>query len=136
MDDAGIAQLVQAGQLLNGESVCAADTVHRIPRANRVKSKIRIFCSFFEGVFSFVFPFRIGKWRFAAGSRLGFDCFHSLLIAGAHDMLPVEKAQEIHDGLSDSEFIVFDDSGHFAPVEELEKFKTVVYEFLGVHSQT
>jgi proline iminopeptidase len=69
---------------------------------------------------------------FDARDKLPAITAHSLVIAGAHDMMPPEKGREIHDGLSDSEFVVFEDSGHFAPVEELETFKTVVYTFLGV----
>jgi proline iminopeptidase len=55
-----------------------------------------------------------------------------LVIAGAHDMLAPEKVRELHEGLADSKFVLFDESGHFSPVEEPEKFETVVYEFLGV----
>jgi pimeloyl-ACP methyl ester carboxylesterase len=47
-------------------------------------------------------------------------------------MIPPDKVRELHEGLSDSHFVVFDNSGHFSPVEEPESFKTVVYEFLGV----
>lgn len=56
----------------------------------------------------------------------------SMVIAGAHDAVAVAKVQEIHDGLSDSQFVVFDASGHFSPVEEPEAFKTAIWEFLGV----
>lgn len=69
---------------------------------------------------------------FDARDKLSAITARSLVVVGAHDMIPMEKAQAIHEGLSDSELIVFDDSGHFAPVEEPEKFKTVVYRFLGV----
>lgn len=55
-----------------------------------------------------------------------------LVIAGAHDMIPLEKAKAMDEGLSDSELVAFEDSGHFAPVEELDKFKTVLYKFLEV----
>ena len=68
---------------------------------------------------------------FDARDKLPAITARSLVIAGAHDMLPTDKAQEIHDGLTDSEFIIFDQSGHFAPVEEPEKFQSVVYQFLG-----
>ena len=54
-----------------------------------------------------------------------------LVIAGTHDMMTVEKVGEIHDGLSDSEFLVFEASGHFAPAEEAEAFKAAVLSFLG-----
>jgi pimeloyl-ACP methyl ester carboxylesterase len=55
-----------------------------------------------------------------------------LVIAGAHDMMTVEKVGELSNGLTDSEFMVFEASGHFAPAEEAEAFKTAVLSFLGV----
>jgi proline iminopeptidase len=56
----------------------------------------------------------------------------SLVIVGAHDMVPPERAKPLADGLPDAEFLVFDNSGHFAPVEEPERFETAVFDFLGV----
>jgi pimeloyl-ACP methyl ester carboxylesterase len=46
-------------------------------------------------------------------------------------MLAQERVRELHDGLVDSKFVVFEKSGHFAPVEEPDKFKAEVYRFLG-----
>jgi pimeloyl-ACP methyl ester carboxylesterase len=69
---------------------------------------------------------------FDAKDKLPAITARSLVIAGAHDMIPLEKAKTMDQGLSDSELVVFEDSGHFAPVEELEKFKTVLYKFLEV----
>ncbi len=54
----------------------------------------------------------------------------SLVIAGRHDMLPPDKAKEIADGIEGAEFLVFEESGHFAPVEETEKFARTVVDFL------
>jgi proline iminopeptidase len=54
----------------------------------------------------------------------------SLVIAGRHDMLPLEKVQELADGIAGSSFVVFEESGHFAPVEETEKFVRTVVDFL------
>jgi proline iminopeptidase len=54
----------------------------------------------------------------------------SLVVAGRHDMLPPEKVKEIADGIADSRFVVFEQSGHFAPVEEREKFVRTVVDFL------
>jgi proline iminopeptidase len=56
----------------------------------------------------------------------------SLVIAGSHDMLPLDNAKLIHDGLPDSTWAVFEQSGHFAPVEEPQKFREEVLRFLGV----
>jgi proline iminopeptidase len=55
-----------------------------------------------------------------------------LVIAGAKDMITTEKVRELHDGLAKSAFHVFENTGHFAPVEEPEKFESMVYGFLGV----
>jgi len=56
----------------------------------------------------------------------------SLVIAGAHDMHPPEKVKPLHDLLPDSTFVVFEKSGHFAPIEEPEAFQAAVFDFLGV----
>ena len=56
----------------------------------------------------------------------------SLVIAGAHDMLPPERVKMLADGLPSSEFVVFEKSGHFSAVEEPEGFRAAVYAFLGV----
>jgi pimeloyl-ACP methyl ester carboxylesterase len=60
----------------------------------------------------------------------------SLVIAGAHDMIPPEGVKPLADGLPDAEWVVFEDSGHFAPVEQPERFKQVVFDFLGVGEAT
>ena len=54
----------------------------------------------------------------------------SLVIAGRHDMLPPSRVQEIADGIEGAEFLVFEESGHFAPVEETEKFVRTAVDFL------
>jgi proline iminopeptidase len=56
----------------------------------------------------------------------------SLVMAGAHDMVPPEDVRLLHEGLADSQFVVFEGSGHYAPLEEPEAFQTTVLEFLGV----
>ena len=69
---------------------------------------------------------------FDARAQLSDIGVRSLVIAGAHDMLPPSRVQLLADGLPDSRFVVFEKSGHFAPVEEPEGFKAAVYAFLGV----
>ncbi len=59
----------------------------------------------------------------------------SLVIAGRHDMVPVEKARELADGIIGSSLVVFENSGHFAPLEEPEAFRAEVFRFLGVEGQ-
>ena len=62
--------------------------------------------------------------------RLGDISVPSLVIAGAHDMLPPEQVEELHEGIPDSRFVVFENSGHFAMVEEPEKWQKVVLDFI------
>lgn len=69
---------------------------------------------------------------FDARDKLAAIPVRSLVIAGAHDMLPPEKAKPLADGLPNAEFAVFESSGHFAQVEEPEAFRTRVWTFLGV----
>ncbi|HVN30984.1 MAG TPA: alpha/beta hydrolase [Thermoanaerobaculaceae bacterium] len=54
----------------------------------------------------------------------------ALVIAGAHDLIPVERAREISQAIPGSVFVVFARSGHFAPVEEPEAFVAAVRGFL------
>lgn len=54
----------------------------------------------------------------------------SLVLTGEHDMLPVAKGKELAEGIPDARFVVFERSGHFAPLEEPEKFVTTVVDFL------
>jgi proline iminopeptidase len=62
--------------------------------------------------------------------KLGEIPVRSLVAAGAHDLLPAERAAEMSAGLADAEYRVFENSGHFAPLEEPETFVEVVVEFL------
>ena len=54
----------------------------------------------------------------------------SLVIAGAHDLMPPEKVQELHDALADSRYLLLEKSGHFGPVEEPDLFAQAVTNFL------
>jgi len=56
----------------------------------------------------------------------------SLVVAGAHDMMPPEAVKPLHDLLPDSQWLVLEQSGHFAPVEEPALFEAAVFDFLGV----
>jgi len=64
--------------------------------------------------------------------RLPLITARCLVVAGSHDMMTVEKVGELSDGLTDSEFVVFNASGHFSPVEEPDTFKDLIFRFLGV----
>ncbi len=69
---------------------------------------------------------------FDARDQLALITARCLVIAGAHDTMKVEKSREIHDGLAESELMVFESSGHFSQAEEPEAFKEAVFAFLGV----
>jgi proline iminopeptidase len=69
---------------------------------------------------------------FDARDKLAAIPVRSLVVAGAHDMLPPSRVKVLADGLPDARFVVFDKSGHFSAVEEPEAFKAAVYDFLGV----
>ena len=56
----------------------------------------------------------------------------ALVIAGRHDALPPERAEELASGLPRARFVVFGDSGHFAPIEERHRFVDLVTSFVGV----
>jgi proline iminopeptidase len=53
-----------------------------------------------------------------------------LVIAGARDMLPLAIAKTAAEAIPNATFVVFENSGHFAPVEEREKFIAVISGFL------
>jgi pimeloyl-ACP methyl ester carboxylesterase len=69
---------------------------------------------------------------FDARDKLAAIPVRSLVIAGAHDMLPPERVKVLADGLPSAKFVTFEKSGHFAPVEEPEGFRKAVLDFLGV----
>ena len=46
--------------------------------------------------------------------------------------MPLTKAEELAAGIASSELVVLDGSGHFAPIEEPEVFRDLVWGFLGV----
>jgi len=56
----------------------------------------------------------------------------SLVIAGAHDLMPADRVKEVADALPDSTYVVFEESGHFAPIEEPRRFQETIFEFLAV----
>ncbi len=64
--------------------------------------------------------------------RLAAIPVRSLVIAGSYDMSPPEKVKALADGLPDSVYVLFEESGHFTPLEEPERFRSTVFEFLGV----
>jgi proline iminopeptidase len=73
---------------------------------------------------------------FDARDELATIRVRSLVIAGAHDLLPPERVKVLADRLPDARFVVFERSGHFSPMEEPEAFAAAVYRFLGVGDAT
>jgi proline iminopeptidase len=69
---------------------------------------------------------------FDARDRLGSITARSLILAGVHDSFPLARAKEMRDGMPEAELVVFEESGHFAPLEEPQAFKEAVFAFLGV----
>ena len=69
---------------------------------------------------------------FDARDQLPLITARCLVISGAHDMMPVAKGEELAEGLGDAQFVIFEESGHYAPAEEPESFEDLIFEFLGV----
>jgi pimeloyl-ACP methyl ester carboxylesterase len=69
---------------------------------------------------------------FDARDKLAAIPVRSLVIAGAHDLLPPDRVKVLAEGIPGARFVAFARSGHFAPVEEPEAFRAAVYGFLGV----
>jgi proline iminopeptidase len=69
---------------------------------------------------------------FDVRAKLGTIKVPALVIAGAADAAPPSKVKEIADGIPGAVFKTFEQSGHFAPIEEPEAFRLAVYEFLKV----
>lgn len=67
---------------------------------------------------------------FDARDRLAAITVPALVIAGAADLMPPEKVKQLADGLPRARFVLFERSGHFAPVEEPDRFRQVLLEFL------
>jgi proline iminopeptidase len=69
---------------------------------------------------------------FDARDQLPLITARCLVISGAHDMMPVTKGEELAEGLSDAEFVLFEESGHYAPAEEPEAFESLIFDFLRI----
>lgn len=69
---------------------------------------------------------------FDVRAKLGRIKVPSLVLAGAADAAPPSKVKEIADGIPGAVFKTFEQSGHFAPIEEPEAFRRAVYDFLRV----
>ena len=70
--------------------------------------------------------------EFDGRDRLPLITARCLIITGVHDMTPVSKGEELADGIANAELVLFEESGHYAPAEEPERFEALVLKFLGV----
>lgn len=68
--------------------------------------------------------------KYDARDKLSNITAPTLVIAGAHDLMPPTRVEDLHRGLPNSTFVVFENSGHFSQIEETEKFKKVILEFI------
>ena len=69
---------------------------------------------------------------FDARERLPRITARSLVVSGSHDAIPVSKGEEIAAGIPNAEFVLLEQSGHYAPIEEPDAFVDLVFSFLGV----
>lgn len=69
---------------------------------------------------------------FDARDRLAGITARCLILSGRHDTIPLEKAHEMQEGITGSTLKIFEDSGHFSPLEQPQEFRRAVFEFLGV----
>jgi proline iminopeptidase len=87
--------------------------------------------------------FSLRHWQHAMGETSTFDLsgrlaaitVPSLVVAGRHDLLPVERAAEMARAMPDARLVVFERSGHFAPLEEPELFTKTVAHFLAAAAE-
>jgi len=73
--------------------------------------------------------------QFDIRSRLGAITAPTLIVAGRDDgITPVERAEELHKGISGSKLVVIDDAGHSVPSEKPVEFNAAMNEFLATLS--
>lgn len=76
---------------------------------------------------------KVGAKAYEVRGRLGEIRAPTLIIHGREDaMVPLERAEELHQGITGSKLVVLDDCGHWPHVEQLAQFVDVVKGFLGL----
>jgi len=82
------------------------------------------------------FVYSLNEWpKFDARDRLPRISAASLILAGAKDSIPVAKAEEMKRGIPNSTLVVFENSGHFSPLEEPAAFQREVLSWLAPASE-
>ena len=64
------------------------------------------------------------------GNKLGSITCPTCLVSGEHDFFPLELKEAYAGRMPDARLIVIQDSGHFTPMDEPERFNEAVMEFL------
>jgi pimeloyl-ACP methyl ester carboxylesterase len=76
-------------------------------------------------------PIYLRKQNVDYKDRLGELNMPVLICVGHHDpVTPLIMNQELHEGIKDSRLVIFEKSGHFPFVEEIQRFSNVLDEFL------
>jgi len=75
---------------------------------------------------------QIDQANFDARSMLPQITARSLVIGGAYDAIPAASGEAMSAAIPEAEFVLFESSGHYAPIEETEAFKVLILNFLGV----
>lgn len=78
---------------------------------------------------------RIEASQFDFTNHLGRISAASLILAGAADSIPLEKARAMARGIPQARLVVFEQSGHYAPAEEPEAFRRAVLDFVSAQEE-
>jgi proline iminopeptidase len=77
------------------------------------------------------FQEEIGSHTYDVSDRLREIVTPTLVLHGRHDpQVPVSQGLLLHQGIRSSEYVVFEESGHFPYAEETERFRAVVRRFV------
>jgi proline-specific peptidase len=81
-----------------------------------------------QGPNEFVITGTLKHWDISG--RLGEIDLPTLITAGAHDEFTPDQAEALHAGIQGSELVTFENSSHMQFVEEPERYRELVAEFL------
>lgn len=78
--------------------------------------------------------FKIDMPNYDVEDQLGSITAPTLITVGRHDWVtPVSESEILHEGLPNSELVIFEDSGHFPMIEENQPFVDAVRSFNQSH---
>lgn len=81
-----------------------------------------------QGPNEFVITGTLADWEIT--DRLGEIDVPTLVTSGSYDEATPEIARQVHEGIRGSEWVLFEQSGHLAFVEEPERYLSVLDDFL------